>query len=120
MNKLYRQIELTHEQLDTYVFAHQMAMTSESLHSKAEIAAELGSRDVRIAELEKKSTKHIEICERHVSTRKYLEKRIAELEEESADAFVEFTKNYDAIDGRSKLFVYALKIAFDNAKGGVE
>ena len=48
------------------------------------------------------------------------QKRIVELEEESADAFVEFTKNYDAIDGRSKLFVYALKIAFDNAKGGAE
>ena len=54
MKKLYRQIELTHEQLDTYVFAHVMAMTSESLHNKAEIAAELGARDVRIAELDAK------------------------------------------------------------------
>jgi hypothetical protein len=34
----------------------------------------------RIAELEETVSKHIEICERHVSTRKYLEKRIAELE----------------------------------------
>jgi hypothetical protein len=46
--------------------------------------------------------------------------RIAELESESADAFVKFAKSYDAIDGRSKLFIHALKIAFDKAKGGTE
>jgi hypothetical protein len=33
-----------------------------------------------IAELEKESSKHIEICERHVSTRKYLEDKTAKLE----------------------------------------
>jgi hypothetical protein len=33
----------------------------------------------RNAELEEAGSKHIEICERHVSTRKYLEKRIADL-----------------------------------------
>lgn len=32
---------------------HVMAMTAEGLHSKADIAAELGYRDMRIAELEK-------------------------------------------------------------------
>jgi predicted metal-dependent HD superfamily phosphohydrolase len=34
----------------------------------------------KISELEEKGNKHIEICERHVSTRRYLEKRIAVLE----------------------------------------
>jgi hypothetical protein len=48
------------------------------------------------------------------------EKRIAELEEVSADAFVKFAKSYNAIDGRSKLFIHALKIAFDKTKGGAE
>jgi hypothetical protein len=42
------------EQLDKdggYYFRHVMAMTSEKLHSKADIAAELAFRDKRIAEL---------------------------------------------------------------------
>ena len=46
----------------------------------------------KIAELEKKSTKHIEICERHVSTRKYLEKRIAELKEQKKYLIEEFAE----------------------------
>jgi predicted RNase H-like nuclease (RuvC/YqgF family) len=53
MAKLYRQVTLTDEQEDEFVFAHKMAMTGESLHSKSEIAYELGLRDKRIAELEK-------------------------------------------------------------------
>ena len=53
MNKLYRQIELTDEEHDEFVFPHVMAMTGEKLHSKAEIAEELGVRDKRIAELER-------------------------------------------------------------------
>ena len=43
------------EQLDKdggYYFRHVMAMTSEKLHSKADIAAELAFRDKRIADLE--------------------------------------------------------------------
>jgi hypothetical protein len=54
MSKLYRQVELTDEEHDDFVFPHQMAMTGEKLHSKAEIATELGVRDKRIAELEDK------------------------------------------------------------------
>ena len=57
MKKLYRQVELTDEQLDTYVFAHVMAMTSENLHGKHDIAEELGARDIQIAELEAKYQK---------------------------------------------------------------
>ena len=36
-----------------YYSRHVSAMTSEGLHSKSDIAAELGARDARIAELEK-------------------------------------------------------------------
>jgi hypothetical protein len=52
MNKIYRQIELTDEEHDDFVFPHIMAMTGEKLHSKAEIAYELGVRDRRIVELQ--------------------------------------------------------------------
>ena len=45
MSKLYRQTELTEEEMDNYAFPHLLAMTGESLHSKAEIAEELGVRD---------------------------------------------------------------------------
>ena len=80
MKKLYRQVELTHEQLDTYVFAHQMAMTSENLHSKIEIAEELGARDILIAELEaNQSRAEILILELHnqVYDNKYLDNRVS-------------------------------------------
>ena len=80
MKKLYRQKELTDEQLDTYVFAHQMAMTSESLHSKVEIAAELGARDIQIAELEANQARaEILILELHnqVYDKKYLDNRVS-------------------------------------------
>ena len=53
MAKLYRQAKLTDDQEDKFVFPHKMAMTGEKLHSKSEIAYELGARDKRIAELEK-------------------------------------------------------------------
>jgi hypothetical protein len=52
MSKLYRQSTLTNEQEDRFVFPHKMAMTGEKLHSKSEIAYELGVRDKRIVELE--------------------------------------------------------------------
>lgn len=53
--KLYAQRDI--EQLDedgNYHFKHMMAMTKEDLYSKRDIAAELGYRDARIAELEKR------------------------------------------------------------------
>jgi hypothetical protein len=53
MSKLYRQITLTDDQRNVFFLPHKIAMTSENLHSKSEIAYELGSRDMRIAELEK-------------------------------------------------------------------
>jgi hypothetical protein len=53
MEKLYRQVKLTDDQEDTFAFPHKMAMTGEKLHSKSEIAYELGVRDRRVAELEK-------------------------------------------------------------------
>jgi septal ring factor EnvC (AmiA/AmiB activator) len=46
----------------------------------------------RIAELEKEASKHIEICERHVSTRKYLEAKITELEKERGELIKEFAE----------------------------
>ena len=55
MNKLYRQIELTDEEMDDYVFPHVSAMTGEKLQGKAEIAKELGVRDKRIKELEQEN-----------------------------------------------------------------
>lgn len=42
----------TGDGIDEVVAKHQMAMTSEKLFSKAEIAIELAARDVRISELE--------------------------------------------------------------------
>jgi hypothetical protein len=54
--KIYRQIKISDEEQDEFVFPHKMAMTGEKLHSKAEIAYELGIRDKRIAELEKRNT----------------------------------------------------------------
>jgi hypothetical protein len=53
MRKLYKRVKLTDEQEDEFVFPHKMAMTGEKLHYKSEIAYELGTRDKRIAELEK-------------------------------------------------------------------
>jgi hypothetical protein len=50
MKKLYRQVTLTDDQRDEFVFPHKMAMTGEDLHSKSEIAYELGVRDKRIAD----------------------------------------------------------------------
>jgi hypothetical protein len=47
----------------------------------SEASLRLSKQQERIAELEETVSKHIEICERHVSTRKYLEKRITELEQ---------------------------------------
>ena len=53
MSKLYRQITLTDDQRNVFFLPHKIAMTSENLHSKSEVAYELGARDMRIAELEK-------------------------------------------------------------------
>jgi hypothetical protein len=57
MNKLYRQITLSDDQEDEFVFPHKMAMTGEKLHSKSEIAYELGIKDMKIAELKEKLAK---------------------------------------------------------------
>jgi hypothetical protein len=46
-----------------------------------ELTNAINQKDERIAELKETVSKHIEICERHVSTRRYFEKRIAELEQ---------------------------------------
>ena len=51
--KLYNQIKLSEAEQDKFVFSHLMAMTGEKLHSKHDIAYELGARDKRIVELEK-------------------------------------------------------------------
>ena len=40
------------ERLEPYYTQHVLAMTTESLHAKSDIAAELAARDARIAELE--------------------------------------------------------------------
>jgi hypothetical protein len=61
MSKLYRQTELTDEEMDTYTFPHVLAMTGEKLHSKAEIAEELGARDKKIKELEQAQPKWISV-----------------------------------------------------------
>lgn len=63
MKKLYRQSELTYEEHDDYVFPHIMAMTGEKLHSKAEIAFELGVRDKSIIEIEKKWKRDVAVYE---------------------------------------------------------
>jgi hypothetical protein len=52
--RLYRKHELTDEQSDEFVFPHIMAMTSENLQSKADIAYELGCRDFKIKKLQEK------------------------------------------------------------------
>ncbi|AUR91931.1 coil containing protein [Vibrio phage 1.167.O._10N.261.51.F2] len=51
-DKLYaeRDIEILDDKGD-YYFNHIFAMTGEGLHSKSDIAAELGYRDMRIDEL---------------------------------------------------------------------
>jgi len=46
--KHYRQHKQTDELEDKFVYPHVMAMTSENLRSKAEIAEELGYRDMQI------------------------------------------------------------------------
>ena len=46
--KMYKKHKLTDEQSDKFVFPHVMAMTKEGLNSKAEIAYELGCRDLKI------------------------------------------------------------------------
>jgi hypothetical protein len=51
MNKHYRKYEMTDEELDQWAFPHVMAMTGENLHSKVEIAEELGYRDMQIDRL---------------------------------------------------------------------
>jgi len=52
--KLYKKTKLTDEQEDKFVFPHVMAMTKEGLNSKADIAYELGCRDLEIEGLREK------------------------------------------------------------------
>jgi len=49
--KHYRQHKQTDELEDKFVYPHVLAMTSENLRAKAEIAEELGYRDMQIMEL---------------------------------------------------------------------
>jgi hypothetical protein len=49
MTKLYGHNKRLHE-LEPYYLRHVSAMTSEALHSKSDIAAELAWRDARIVE----------------------------------------------------------------------
>jgi hypothetical protein len=51
IKKMYRKHNLTDEQSDEFTFPHVMAMTGENLYSKAEIAEELGYRDMQIDRL---------------------------------------------------------------------
>lgn len=83
MNKLYRKIELTDEQQDTFVFPHIMAMTKENLHSKADIAHELGVRDKRIAELEKQSLDIVKLGKPRLKQTRVIDSNGNELEEVS-------------------------------------
>ena len=53
MSKLYAHRDTEELGIDEHYYKHVEAMTSEGLHSKAAIAAELAFRDARIAELEK-------------------------------------------------------------------
>jgi ABC-type phosphate transport system auxiliary subunit len=75
MVKLYRQVKLSECEQDDFVFPHKMAMTGESLHSKSEIAYELGLRDKRIAELEKRLS--------HAETMSDKEQSIRDLEQQA-------------------------------------
>ena len=61
--KLYNQIKLSEAEQDKFVFSHLMAMTGEKLHSKHDIAYELGARDKRIVELEELLKEAGEICD---------------------------------------------------------
>ena len=53
MSKQYAQRDTEALGIDEFYYTHVEAMTSEGLHSKSAIAAELAVRDARIAELEK-------------------------------------------------------------------
>ena len=92
MSKLYRQITLTDDQEDKFVFTHLMAMTGEKLHSKSEIAYELGARDNLIAELEKELS--------HAQTMGNREQSIRDLEQQ-AKALNDYA---DSILKRDRLF----------------
>ena len=52
MSKLYAHRDTEELGIDEHYYKHVEAMTSEGLHSKAAIAAELAFRDARIVELE--------------------------------------------------------------------
>jgi len=55
--KLYKQHEQTNDLVNDFAFPHLMAMTKERLHSKAEIAEELGYRDMQIKVLREQLAK---------------------------------------------------------------
>lgn len=59
MPKLYEEREI--DELDTYI-DHVSAMTTEGLHSKSAIAAELAFRDEEINKLKRKMSDNTEKC----------------------------------------------------------
>lgn len=52
MSALYPKVDILELDKAGYYLKHTAAMTSEGLHRKSDIAAQLGVRDMRIAELE--------------------------------------------------------------------
>ncbi|AUR85397.1 coil containing protein [Vibrio phage 1.074.O._10N.222.49.B7] len=63
-DKLYakRDVEILDDKGD-YYFNHIFAMTGEGLHSKSDIAAELGYRDMRIDELKADNAELIDLVD---------------------------------------------------------
>lgn len=57
MEKLYAERDIEYQ--DDHYLKHVSAMTTEDLHSKSAIAAELAHRDLRIKELEARNS---ELC----------------------------------------------------------
>ena len=77
MSDLYQVGERDVMELGQVYVDHVLAMTREGLHSKADIAAELAHRDIRIAELEDLETTYVKWVNG-------LEEKVAELEQENA------------------------------------
>jgi hypothetical protein len=99
--KLYNQIKLSDEEHDEFVFSHLMAMTGERLHSKYDIAYELGVRDKRITDLERS----LKIAECMIENQKLEITNLNVALKADIKRIVELKDNYTALSKANQWFI---------------
>lgn len=89
------------DQIGGHYFKHVMAMTSESLHSKSDIAAELGWRDCQIEQLEQQLAESQSKLEKLAAENAGLKSKGREVLKEAAHVYSHFNQMVDHLDGES-------------------